>query len=439
MTTNSKLEKAKMRHEEKLAAIEAQNQETLLRQKAANLIRKYLNENCQGNESWLITQIRKISAQVEPDLHPPSFRFENNKDAANWNAKVLDSYNNDFDEAIEHQKGTVLQPGSEFRTIEKLATIWKIRENWPQIEESITKGCIYPLKKGNTDEKTRLKDLKAMIKRGNNKSALRPCAEIAFEKDVNRKCRRGYMIPIPIKYLPKLRNAGVIPVGVHDQWTNNEKGERVSKKRTCHDASFPAPSGYSVNLDHDSQLLNACLYGFCLRRVIHTIHRQRLAFPMTEIYLFKYDFEAAYRRMHVSPPHAVLTVIIFKLLAYILTRLPFGTECGPSKYSDFSEAVFDTANDVISDPTWDPDTLHSPIKSLLQPPDVTDKSVHFARAKDLAVDIPLREVVCDWYVDDSITAAVDNKDNLKRAQKCSPISDLCHISATSKTRNSRKR
>ena len=88
--------------------------------------------------------------------------------------------------------------------------------NWYLIKESLTEGCIYPLKKGQNEE-SRITDLKAMIARGNHKSALRPCAEIAFEKDVNREYRRSYMIPVPIKYLLELKGAGVIPVGVHDQ------------------------------------------------------------------------------------------------------------------------------------------------------------------------------------------------------------------------------
>ena len=416
-----KINKTKQRLEAKLAAIDAQNEEIRTQQQAATLMRKYLDSKNNRSESWLISTIREISVSEENELISPSFCFENTKEAAKWNAEVLKAYENDFSLAIENQQNTVLQPGSEFQAIEKLKNLWKYRENWNHIEESITKGCVYPLKKEQSNEKVRLADLEAMIQRGNHKSALRPCAEITFEKDINRECRQGYMIPVPIKYLRRIKNAGVIPVGVHDQWTINEQGERIPKKRTCHDASFPGPSGYSVNLDHDEQLLTACLYGYCLKRVIHTIHRQRRSFPETAIYLFKYDFEAAYRRMHVTPKHAVLTIIIFKALAYILTRLPFGTKCGPSKYSDFSEAVFDTANDVINDPTWDPDSLHSPIKPLLQPPDVTDARVPFTKAKDLAVDIPLREIVYDGYIDDSITAAVDNNDNLQRAQNAIPL------------------
>lgn len=154
-------------------------------------------------------------------------------------------------------------------------------------------------------------------------------------------------------------------MGIAEKFTINEKGEKIPKPRPCHDASFPAESGYSVNKDHDLLLLSKCQYGQCLRRVIHAIHRLRLEFPETEIHLFKYDFEYAYRRLHVLPLHEVLTTIVVNSLAYLLTRLPFGCACGPSKYSEVSEAIFDTANDLIEDETWNPDQLHSPHKDKL--------------------------------------------------------------------------
>ena len=155
------------------------------------------------------------------------------------------------------------------------------------------------------------------------------------------------------------------------------------KPRPCHDASFPTPSGYSVNKDYDKHLLSECQHGQCLRRVIHSVHRLRLAHKTTAILLFKYDFDAAYRRMHVLPLHAVTTIIIVKRLAYLLSRLPFGATCGPSKYSDVSEAIFDTANDLIKDETWDPDTLRSPHADKLQKPEYLSNEIIFCEAKEL--------------------------------------------------------
>ena len=130
------------------------------------------------------------------------------------------------------------------------------------------------------------------------------------------------------------------------------------------------------------------MYGQCLRRVIHSIHDMRLRHPSVAIYLFKYDFEAAYRRLHVLPSHAVLTIITLNNLAYLLTRLPFGATCGPSEYGEIGEAIFDTANDLIADKSWNPQKLHSPHKEKLQRPEKLPDSIPFTKAKPLEVELP---------------------------------------------------
>lgn len=123
-------------------------------------------------------------------------------------------------------------------------------------------------------------------------------------------------------------------MGMSEQFTANEKGQRVPKSRLCNDASFPMRSGYSVKEDHGMALLSPCQYGQCLRRVIHAILKMRIENEKTKIYIIKYDFEVAYRRLHVWARHAVLTIIVVKSIAYLLTRLPFGTTCEPSRYSE---------------------------------------------------------------------------------------------------------
>ena len=151
-----------------------------------------------------------------------------------------------------------------------------------------------------------------------------------------------------------------------------------------------------------------------MRRIIHAIIRMRLDFPTTTIYLTKYDFEAAYRRLHVFPTHTVTTILIYNSLAYLLTRMPFGSTCGPIRYSDISESIFDLANDLIEDNTWDPSTFHSPISTKLDKPEKLQEEIPFAKAKELDVEIPSRETVVDGYIDDI-------KKNLLRAQNAVPL------------------
>ena len=213
----------------------------------------------------------------------------------------------------------------------------------------------YPLQ-NSPPEDICISDLRARVKRGNHQSALKPENTAALAKAIDKEVGVCFLIPIKIKTIFKIKGAGVTPLGVAEQFTISAEGEKYKKYRPCHDASFLSESGTSVNLEHDSTQLTICIYGRCLHRVIHSIHRARLEYPTTVILLFKYDFDATYRRLHVLPEQAVKTLIVVGLLAYILARLPFGVMSGPSRYSDISESIFDLANDITMDPTWDPHT-----------------------------------------------------------------------------------
>ena len=404
----------------KVEEIKAENERLIRKEVESKNSREYLNSTIPGHDSWLVHQLKDICRSEEKDLDMCSFRFEKSVEATEWNAEVLESYGNDFETATKNNKNTIISPGSEFRDVTQIRKLWQYRENWQEIERIMTVGCIYPLKEAQ-DEETRRKDLEASIRRGNHKSCDKPHLAKSLDKNIEKELKRGFIIPLPIHYLHKLKNAGVIPMGMSEQFTINEKGQRVPKPRPCHDASFPMASGYSVNDDHDVSLLSPCQYGQCLRRVIHSIMKMRRDNEETTIYIIKYDFEAAYRRLHVWARHAVLTIIVVKSIAYLLTRLPFGATCGPSRYSEVSEALFDAANDLIEDETWDPDTLRSPYHDKLQPPEKLPSDIAYAKAKTLSVEIPSREVVVDGYIDDSITVILDRGENLKRGQNAIPL------------------
>lgn len=229
---------------DKQKEIELKNKEVKTYVQAAEIMRKYLNSTTERKESWLVTTLRDICAKDEPELDMHAFCFENTKDAAKWNEKIMRSYDNNFATAINNHKNTTLQPGSEFRPLDKLEKIWKHRTNWKFIEETLREGAVYPLKQPR-DEETRIADLKGMIERGNHKSCERPDLNKALKKNITKELKRGWQIPLPIPYLLELKGAGIIPMGVQDQHSINEKGERIPKPRVTHDASFPNPSGYS--------------------------------------------------------------------------------------------------------------------------------------------------------------------------------------------------
>ena len=83
-----------------------------------------------------------------------------------------------------------------------------------------------------------ISDIKAMLSRGNHKSATSAENIKALQKNYTKEVSKGWMIPILPDILPKLKGARVIPIGVAVQWTINELGERMKKSRVTHDYYF---------------------------------------------------------------------------------------------------------------------------------------------------------------------------------------------------------
>lgn len=88
-------------------------------------------------------------------------------------------------------------------------------------------------------------------------------------------------------------------------------------------------------------------------------------------------------------------------------RLPFGASAGPSLSSATSEPIFDLCNDIVAEPSWDPSTLKSPHSHHLAAPEYLDKSIPFAHASQLLINLPVREISFDGCIDGVIAIALD--------------------------------
>ena len=156
-------------------------------------------------------------------------------------------------------------------------------------------------------------------------------------------------MPLTIGYLQSIKNAGVVPLGVEEQFSINEKGERYIKRRITHDCSLPAPSGLSVNNQVQQESLQPCFYGFCLLRILHIISAMRSRWPTKQILIGKTDLDAAYRRIHTNVKTASTCIAIVDKLAFLFLRLPFGTTPAPAEYTTVSEAAIYLGNDLLQD------------------------------------------------------------------------------------------
>ena len=132
-----------------------------------------------------------------------------------------------------------------------------------------------------------------MIERCNHKSAMDKENIAALKKNYDKEVHKGWMIPVMVSALTKLQFPPVIPVVVHVQWTIDSHRKQKIKRRVTHDCSFEPVSGHSINADTENEKLDECMYDQCLRRVLHTIHRQYLDHPNKRILLSKIDLDAA--------------------------------------------------------------------------------------------------------------------------------------------------
>ena len=192
----------------------------------------------------------------------------------------------------------LITPGAEFRSTDTLKLIWKHHKDWIKIKSIIQIGCDYPCKSTPTEEE-RLSDMEVMIKRGNHPSAEIFDNKKAMYKNYEKEVKKGWMIPVTIDCLRQIKHARVIPIGVHPQWSIDDKGNQKMKRRVTHDCTFPPPSSHSINNDMADDLLDECIYGQCFRRVLHGIHSIRIRYPKNRILLAKIDLDSVYRRVHV--------------------------------------------------------------------------------------------------------------------------------------------
>ena len=148
------------------------------------------------------------------------------------------------------------------------------------MKKILRRGVEYGLKKDLIYiEDQRIKDLKASLERGNNKSALKKEHLEFIKENYSKEVSKGWMIPIPKRAIPNLKGCGVIPIGIAKQFTVNDKGERIEKRCLMHNCSNIRESGYSVNNMVNEELLEECIYGFCLLQILHNIQAMRLRHP----------------------------------------------------------------------------------------------------------------------------------------------------------------
>ena len=377
-----------------------------------------------NGDSLLVSVIKEILNSKEKPPKKSIFKFENSLEAAEHNSKILSACNFDYEKVLSKQRDTTIFYGSEFRSVTKLQKLLKLHKNWPRMKRFLTEGTDTTFLP--TSEELLKNDCIKNMERGNHQSSSKSDKTLEFlNKTYSKEVRKGWMIPLSIDIISKLKNACVIPVGVVSQSTVNEMGETVEKMRLTHDCSWPGPSQYSVNNRINEDLLAPLQYGKCFYRVLHHIQNMRFHNPSRRILMAKHDLDSAYRRLHWHAKCALLCITIISNIAYLLTRLCFGISSGPSEWCLISETLVDFATILINDKTWDPKEVYNPKKEIPIHPKYENEKIPIKNTKKILLNLPDEDSYMDGYIDDLLSIILEYERLILRAVHAVPL--MCYL------------
>ena len=199
--------------------------------KVRKALGKFLSKNIvnQDGRSWLVSTISDIIKEHPAPMKKCKISFSIDKDSIERNDIIFESLDYDFEKVTNANINTIITPGIEFRTQQTLTKIWKYHKDWKLISSILFNGADYPCQ-DLPSEKERVTDLEYMIQRGNHPSASDSENNTALIKNYKKEVNKGWMIPISIKTIRKLKLARIIPVGVAPHWSIDDKGNRTLKR-----------------------------------------------------------------------------------------------------------------------------------------------------------------------------------------------------------------
>jgi hypothetical protein len=192
-------------------------------------------------------------------------------------------------------------------------------------------------------------------------------------------------------------------MNIMEQNTIDEFGRIIQKDRLTHNQSWKQSSGTSVNSRIQKELLQACRYGFCIRRLINWEIAVRRKYLGQQILATKIDYKSAYRRgiLHFATALQTATQLPEDDLAIITLRLTVGGAPCPFEWGIMSESICDLVNKLLKCKEWDPLTLYASFQADIPTREYLDNDVPFAMGRELIVNVPVdSRGYADVYIDD---------------------------------------
>ena len=366
------------------------------------------------SRSW-VSEVIAVAETSCPVPKKPFVVFDCDHSALEQNTQYLESCGWDMVEVFRQHVGTTVDHGSEFRPVDQLSRLVGRHPNFAFLKEMFQTGFDYFLSR-DLSEDERVAELDAQLERGNHKSATENEDEI--NSLLTGDVVHGFVLPFLASSIKSLKGVHLQPGGMVRQMSLKADGSRKMKNRFTHDLSFSITSeDASINSRVQIEKYPDMVYGFCLSRILHYLAALRYRNPQKKIFISKFDYSDAYKRIAQSPRASASTVIRFGEVAYICWRMVFGGSPNPAGFSCFSEMLTDLANELaMSDYT----------PALGKSPTVEDCHEEVRETEDPATQIgqaylPALEVDTtsdsfrDCFIDDIIDCHLDTPRNRCRA------------------------
>jgi hypothetical protein len=144
--------------------------------------------------SWLLRAIQEVADAPAPPPKSPPIRFATDAQSLTDNAELLECFDFDLTELLDHFADITLGYGSEFRPTEQLDKLFHGHPHFELFRTVLRDGMDYFFE-ADISEDQRTTELEANLERGDHKSATSRLAgtESMLEKDV----RHGFSLPFP--------------------------------------------------------------------------------------------------------------------------------------------------------------------------------------------------------------------------------------------------
>ena len=343
------LDRARLRNVRRLRAANDQDNNILSKYLPSD-VRAFFPVGVEGpddfrvpSDSW-VSEIIAVAETSCPAPRKPFVLFDCSSQSLERNTRYLESCGWDMCEVFRQHVGTTVDHGSEFRPIDQLSRLVGRHPNYPFLKEMFQSGFEYFLSRELSEEE-RTTELEAQLERGNHKSATENEDEI--NSLLTGDVVHGFVLPFLASSIKRLKGVHLQPGGMVRQMSLKADGSRKMKNRFTHDLSFSITmEDASVNSRIQIERYPDMVYGFCLWRILHYLAALRYRNPRRKIFISKFDYSDAYKRISQSPRTSASTVIRFGEVAYICWRMVFGGSPNPAGFSCFSEMLTDLANEL---------------------------------------------------------------------------------------------